>query len=144
MQIESLFIISQEKEILFCCHCLPESKNWNEYQTRLVKLIPNLDENCLPYMMFDDIVVGFGFTGKIYIIITASLTSNFIVDSIMDLGIKQIKKIIGFICKDDLTPAKLMERNHYIQLQILLQHEISAKGYMRFIPSEEFESLASF
>ena len=146
MNIESLHIInlSSEKEILFCSHCLPESKNWNEYQNRVIKLIPQFDESCPPFMIHDDIVIGFGYIGKIAIVVTAAATSNCIVESVMSSAVNQVEEIIRFRCKEDLTPAHLLERNHYIQLQIILQHEFTANGYMNFLTKEDFENLALF
>lgn len=146
MNIESIHIVSlsSEREILFCSHCLPDSRNWNEYQNRVIKLIPRFDESCLPFMIHDDIVIGFGSVGKIAIIITAATTSNFIVESAMRAAIKQIEEIIRYICKEEIAPANLLERNHYIQLQIILQHEFTANGHMNFLSKEDFENLALF
>jgi hypothetical protein len=142
MQLESLIIANDNNEILFACHCLPKGKTWNDYVDRLVKLIPA--GGSPNFLLYDDLVIGLGTVKDLRIIITAPLTSNFVVEPIMDLAIAHITKMLLFISKEDQIQPALLKRDNYISLQILIQSEISASGHMRFGNPSEFEAIADF
>jgi hypothetical protein len=143
MQLESCLILSEKHEILFSCECIPPNRNWNEYVDRLVKLIP--DPTCEKgFYLYDDLAIGVSDFNHMHIVVTAPVTSNLTVQPIMKDAIDQIKKIVGLVCKDDCTPQNLLNRNHYISLQILIQTEISATGHMRFLSQSELEAAAAF
>lgn len=55
MQVDSLLIISQTKEILYCSHRVENSIDWSEYIERLIKLLPPGD-NELPSFYFSTIL----------------------------------------------------------------------------------------
>lgn len=146
MQLESLIIANSNKEILFCCHCIQPPRSWNDYQERLIKLIPddNTNSEGFSFLYFDDLVIGISAIKTLKIIISAPVTSALVVDSIMEGAVNQIKAIIKYACKDDVSLASFINRNHYISFQMLIQEEISAKGFLRMLPTSEFDDVASF
>jgi hypothetical protein len=90
-QLESFIIANESNDFLFACHFLPHAKGWNDYTDRLVKLLPGRD-SLVPFLVHDDLAIGFGILNDLPMIITA-LTSNFVVESIMAHSIEQPKKV---------------------------------------------------
>jgi hypothetical protein len=140
MQVEAVIIANDSNDIIFACHCLPSTKNWNEYVERLVKLIPGWDPPT-SFLLFDDLAVGCGLLKDIRIIATAPLTSNFAIGQVMDQALVQLKKIISYVAKEEPYQAALLKRDPYIQLQVLMQTEISVSGHMRFGSTADFATI---
>jgi disulfide oxidoreductase YuzD len=140
MQVEAVIIVGDSNDIIFACHCLPSTKNWNEYLERLVKLIPGWDPPT-PFLLFDDIVIGCALLKDIRIIVTAPLSSNFAIAQVMDQAVGQIKNIVNYVAKEEPFQAALLKRDPYIHLQVLMQAEISASGHMRFGSTTDFATI---
>jgi hypothetical protein len=137
MEVEAVIIAADSNDIIFACHCLPPSKNWNEYIERLVKLIPKWDPPT-PFLLFDDIAIGCLVLKDIRIIVTAPLTSNFAIEQVMEQAVDQIRKIVNYVAKEEPYQNALLKRDPFIHLQVLMQAEISASGHMRFGLSSDF------
>ena len=139
MQVDSLLIISQTKEILYCSHRMDNSIDWNEYIEKLIKLLPPLDTEIPSFLLFDNIAIGTRALGSIIVILTAPSTSNFVIESLLTTAVDQITKIIKHTCKGEFSQTGVMQRDHYISLKLLLQEEISPSGYMHFIKESDFD-----
>lgn len=139
MQVDSLLIVSQTKEILYCSHRMDNSIDWNDYIERLIKLLPPLDKEVPSFLLFDNVAIGTRELGSIIVILTAPSTSNFVIESLLTTAVDQISKIIKHSCKGEFSQASVMQRDHFISLKLLLQEEISPSGYMHFIKESEFD-----
>ena len=139
MQVDSLLIVSQSKEILYCSQRMDSSIDWNEYIERLIKLLPPLENDIPSFLIFDNIAIGTRALGSIIVILTAPSTSNFVIESLLTTAVDQISKIIKHSCKGEFSQASVMQRDRFISLKLLLQEEISPSGYMHFIKESEFD-----
>lgn len=144
MQVEALLIVSSTKEILYCSHNSNNSIDWNEYIERLIKLLPPVDQDLPPFLIFDNIVIGTRALGSLKIILAAPTTSNLVIESLLSTAVDQIVKIVKHVCKNEQTQASLLQRDHYIMLKLLLQQEISPSGYMHFIKESDFEQYEKY
>jgi hypothetical protein len=143
MHVESIIIANEANDILFACHFLPPAKSWNDYIDRLVTLLPGWDP-LVPFLLHDDLAIGLGILKDLRLIITAPLTSNFVLEVVMAQAIEHIKKILSFLVKDDPLQPNLLKRDTYISLQMLFQAEISASGHMRFGSPSDFSAIVEF
>lgn len=144
MQIESFVLINHQNEILYSCNSLSNPNEWNQYVDRLVKLIPDMKQNPQGFLPFNDFAIGVQTIGEFRIIVTARNSSDIFVETVMKQALDQFQKIIQFLCGDVFTQEVLMERDRYIQFQLLMQEEVSASGYMRFIERDEFDEIVDF
>jgi hypothetical protein len=143
MQLESFIVANESNDILFACHFLPPTKNWNEYVGRLVKLIPGWDP-LTPFLLYDDVAIGLSTLKELRLIVTAPLTSSLVIEGVMAEAMLQLKRILTFVTKDDPLQANLLKRDAYLGLHLLVQAEISTTGHMRFVGKEDFSGILEF
>ena len=72
--------------------------------------------------------------------ISSMVINNATIQAVLD----QFQKIVTYCCKEELTQDSIMERDHYIKLQMIIQQELSTNGFLRMIPESEFESVSTF
>jgi hypothetical protein len=143
MQIEGFIIANEANDILFACHFLPPTKNWNEYVSRLVKLIPGWDP-LTPFLLHDDVAIGLSTLKDMRLIVTAPLSSSLVIEGVMAEAIQQLKRILNFLMRDDPAQASLLKRDTYVGLHLLIQAEISPSGHMRFGKTDDFGGIIEF
>lgn len=143
MQIESFLVLSQNNDILFCTHNLKPPKTWVTYQDRLVQLLEGIDQS-ITFQAFPDLAIGTQLLGDLKIIVTAPSNSAFMIDSIMSKALNQFGLILKFVCNGDISQSNLMQRDRFIQLQMILQEELSPSGEMHFISETSFPDFAAF
>lgn len=144
MQLESFMLVDKSNNIIFACYSPLTGKDWNGYLERLVRLIPNWETEPPAYLRYADIVIGTQVLGEFRIVVTAPLTSDLATEPVMRKAVEQFEQIVKFACKDNLTQVAIVKREHYINLQLLVQEEVSADGNMRFVEQDEFESITDF
>jgi hypothetical protein len=113
-----------------------------QYQARLMRLLPSRDE--LPFVLFDDIVIGCQWYGRLIIVISAPVTSDLIVAPLMQTALSRMTTIISMACDSNLTEETLIKRDNYIKLQRMIQEEISPSGVLRFCNIEQLKVSMDF
>ena len=145
MQIEAFLVVGKAtRDILFCCYNLGKDKTWNDYLERLVSLIPE-QKGPFMFMPYDDIAIGTVLKGDLWLWVTARKDSRLMLESAMRKACDQLLKIVAYVCKspDKMTQGDLIKRDPYIQLQLLIQEEISLTGYLHFIEEERFPLISN-
>ena len=129
MFIESLLVLSENKDVLFSMTTLSKDESWDEYLSNLHYLIPDqipekslyvYDEKCIGVMKFD----------LIYIIIVAPVDSSFCVESNMYSILGRICTLIKKVIPNKrVTVETFTERDAYVTIQMILHGEFTSKGY---------------
>ena len=141
MQIDSLLILNSNREILYCTHAIRLPKGWPEYQDHIVKLLGSTIKTS--FSVFDDVAIGTTIAGQLTIIVTAPLTSPLIVDANMSNVLKHFVLVLQNVCQGEISQANLMQRDHIIRLQMILQEEFSPSGYFRMLSEDELTAVSS-
>ena len=144
LRIESFVLSNSKDEILFSCNCLKPPQTWDSYIDKITNRIPVKPKPNPQIYVYDDLVIAVRDLKTLKLTITAPITSMAVNEASTQAILDQFEKIVTYCCKDEVTPENVMERDHYIKLQMLIQQELSTNGFMRMIPESEFESVSSF
>ena len=144
MQIESFVLSNLQDEILFSCNALKAPQTWDNYLDMVTKRIQMKTKVRPQIYVFDDIVIAVRDTKNLRYMITAPASSMIKVGEIIHTALDQFEKIVNFVCNGDPDQEKVIERDNYIKLQMIIQQELSPSGFMRMIPESEFEAAADF